>query len=117
MRDRPLLEAVASSFTELFAPKIHEERIPGPAQHYSFVSEEMVAYFRRRLDQAPRDAGFALAYVRASTPTRPRSGTVSPQALIFKCDVLWGSSTLCTTPTCSAAACPLGAFAPTGRAE
>ena len=65
----PLLEAVASSLTELFAPKIHEERIPGMLQHYSFVSEEMVAYFRRRLDQAPRDAGFALAYVREHADT------------------------------------------------
>ena len=72
VRERTLLEAVASSLTELFAPKIHEERIPGLLQHYSFVSEEMVAYFRRRLDQAPRDAGFALAYVRehADTPEK-----------------------------------------------
>ena len=69
VRERTLLEAVASSLTELFAPKIHEERIPGLLQHYSFVSEEMVAYFRRRLDQAPRDAGFALAYVREHADT------------------------------------------------
>ena len=46
VRDQTLLEAVASSLTELFAPKIHEERIPGLLQHYDFVSEEMVAYFR-----------------------------------------------------------------------
>ena len=72
VRERTLLEAVASSLTELFAPKIHEERIPGLLEGYSFVSEEMVAYFRRRLDQAPRDAGFALAYVRehADTPEK-----------------------------------------------
>ncbi len=69
VRERTLLEAVGSSLTELFAPKIHEERIPGLLQHYSFVSEEMVAYFRRRLDQAPRDAGFALAYVREHADT------------------------------------------------
>ena len=70
VRERTLLEAVASSLTELFAPKIHEERIPGLLKGYSFVSEEMVAYFRRRLDQAPRDAGFALAYVREHADTR-----------------------------------------------
>jgi coenzyme PQQ biosynthesis protein C len=64
VRERTLLEAIASSLTELFAPKIHEERIPGMLRGYDFVSEEMVAYFRRRLDQAPRDSGFALAYVR-----------------------------------------------------
>ena len=88
VRDRTLLEAVASSLTELFAPKIHEERIPGLLQHYSFVSEEMVAYFRRRLDQAPRDAGFALAYVRDHADTAEKRLAVA-RALIFKCYVLW----------------------------
>ncbi|MFO1048570.1 MAG: pyrroloquinoline-quinone synthase PqqC [Geminicoccaceae bacterium] len=88
VRDRTLLEAIASSLTELFAPKIHEERIPGLLQHYSFVSEEMVAYFRRRLDQAPRDAGFALAYVREHADTAEKRLAVA-RALIFKCNVLW----------------------------
>ena len=88
VRERSLLEAVASSLTELFAPKIHEERIPGLLQNYSFVSEEMVAYFRRRLDQAPRDAGFALAYVREHADTAEKRLAVA-RALIFKCDVLW----------------------------
>jgi pyrroloquinoline-quinone synthase len=88
VRERTLLEAVASSLTELFAPKIHEERIPGLLQHYSFVSEEMVAYFRRRLDQAPRDAGFALAFVREHADT-PEKRLAVADALIFKCDVLW----------------------------
>ena len=88
VRDRTLLEAIASSLTELFAPKIHEERIPGLLQHYSFVSEEMVAYFRRRLDQAPRDAGFALAYVRDHADTAEKRLAVA-RALIFKCNVLW----------------------------
>jgi pyrroloquinoline-quinone synthase len=88
VRDRSLLEAVGSSLTELFAPKIHEERIPGLLRNYSFVSEEMVAYFRRRLDQAPRDAGFALAYVREHADTAEKRAAVA-RALIFKCDVLW----------------------------
>ena len=73
VRDRTLLEAIASSLTELFAPKIHEERIPGMLQHYAFVTEEMMAYFRRRLEQAPRDAGFALDYVRGACRHAPRS--------------------------------------------
>jgi pyrroloquinoline-quinone synthase len=88
VRDRTLLEAVASSLTELFAPKIHEERIPGLLQHYDFVSEDMIAYFRRRLDQAPRDAGFALAYVREHADT-PEKRLAVVGALLFKCDVLW----------------------------
>jgi pyrroloquinoline-quinone synthase len=52
--DRPTLEAIASSLTELFAPKIHAERISGMLEHYDFISEELVAYFRNRLGQATR---------------------------------------------------------------
>jgi pyrroloquinoline-quinone synthase len=88
VRDQPLLEAIASSLTELFAPKIHEERIPGMLAGYSFVSDEMMAYFRRRLDQAPRDAGFALDYVKAHADTPEKRAAVA-RALIFKCNVLW----------------------------
>lgn len=88
VRERTLLEAVASSLTELFAPKIHEERIPGLLSNYDFVSEEMVAYFRKRLTQAPRDANFALDYCKAHADT-PEKRFLVCQALWFKCDVLW----------------------------
>jgi len=88
VRERTLLEAVASSLTELFAPKIHEERIPGLLENYDFVSEEMVAYFRRRLTQAPRDAGFALEYCKRHADT-PEKRHLVCAALWFKCDVLW----------------------------
>ncbi|MHA1528106.1 MAG: pyrroloquinoline-quinone synthase PqqC, partial [Alphaproteobacteria bacterium] len=37
VREKPLLEAVASSLTEMFAPKIHEERIAGLLAHYDFA--------------------------------------------------------------------------------
>jgi len=113
VRDRPLLEAIASSLTELFAPKIHEERIPGLLQHYSFVSEEMVAYFRRRLDQAPRDAGFALAYVRAHADTAEKRQAVT-EALIFKCNVLWAQLDALHHAYVLGGGLPLGAFAPQG---
>src|SRR5437762_4488427 len=64
VRDRTPLEAIASSLTELFAPGLHEERIEGMLAHYDFVSDATMAYFKRRLVQAPRDAGFALDYVK-----------------------------------------------------
>ncbi len=64
VRDRTPLEAVASSLTELFAPQIHHERIAGMLANYDFISDDIMAYFKRRLDQAPRDADFALRYVR-----------------------------------------------------
>lgn len=63
VREKPLLEAVASSLTELFAPKIHSERIAGLLEHYAFADDAALAYFRQRLAEAPRDVEFGLAYV------------------------------------------------------
>jgi pyrroloquinoline-quinone synthase len=114
VRDRTLLEAIASSLTELFAPKIHEERIPGLLQHYDFVSEEMMAYFRRRLDQAPRDAGFALAYVREHADTAEKRLAVA-RALIFKCDVLWAQLDALHHAYVLGGGIPIGAFEPDGQ--
>ena len=88
VRDRTPLEAVASSLTELFAPSLHEERIAGMLRHYDFIDSSVMTYFTRRLDQAPRDAGFALAYVRdnAQSPTERQAVC---DALLFKTDCLW----------------------------
>jgi pyrroloquinoline-quinone synthase len=88
VRERPLIEAVASSLTELFAPSIHKRRIAGMLANYSFIDEKVVAYFRRRLDQAPRDAGFALDYVKRNARTvEEQQGALA--ALKFKTEVLW----------------------------
>lgn len=54
VRNKPILEGIASSLTEMFAPKIHAERISGMLENYDFVDESMVGYFRERLLQAPR---------------------------------------------------------------
>ena len=86
-RDRTPLEAIASSLTELFAPNLHEERISG-MQHYDFVNPDIMSYFKRRLQQAPRDAGFALQYVREHATT-PEQRELVCNALIFKTNVLW----------------------------
>ena len=88
VREKSLLEAVASSLTELFAPKIHTERISGLLEHYAFATEEAVAYFKRRLGEAPRDAGFGLAYVLDTAATRAEQELVV-RALTFKTQVLW----------------------------
>lgn len=83
-----ILEAVASSLTELFAPKIHEERISGMLENYDFIDESVMKYFRRRLTQAPRDADFALNYVLENANTIAlQQGALN--ALTFKCNVLW----------------------------
>ena len=86
--EKPNLEAIASSLTELFAPSIHRERIAGMLEHYSYINDDTVAYFRRRLDQAPRDATFALQYVKDNAKTRTDQNKVLA-ALTFKTQVLW----------------------------
>jgi len=45
VRERTLLEAVASSLTELFAPSIHRERIAGMLENYDFVGEQAMHPF------------------------------------------------------------------------
>jgi pyrroloquinoline-quinone synthase len=43
--EQPLVVAVASSLTELFAPSIHRERIVGMLENYDFVDDQVMAYF------------------------------------------------------------------------
>jgi coenzyme PQQ biosynthesis protein C len=88
VRERSLLEAIASSLTEVFAPSIISERVAGMLAAYDFVSEETLAYFDQRLSQAPRDADFALAYAKQRAIT-PELQAAVLGALTFKCDVLW----------------------------
>ena len=83
-----LLEAVASSLTELFAPPIHSERLAGLSAHYAFADETALAYFRARLAEAPRESAFGLSYVLAHAVT-PASQAAAVAALVFKTDVLW----------------------------
>ena len=86
--EQPLVVAVASSLTELFAPSIHRERIAGMLENYDFVDDQVMAYFKRRLAQAPRDSEFALAYVRENAQTRAEQESCVA-AVQFKCNVLW----------------------------
>ena len=88
VRDRSLLEAIASSLTELFAPTIISERVTGMLRHYDFVSRESLAYFEHRLTEAPRDSDFALDYVKRHADTAEKQELVRA-ALRFKCSVLW----------------------------
>jgi coenzyme PQQ biosynthesis protein C len=88
VRDKTLLEAVASSLTEMFSPGIIAERVAGMLAHYEFVSADTLAYFNARLHQAPRDADFALRYVQEHART-PAEQQAVLAALRFKCDVLW----------------------------
>jgi len=88
VRDMPLLQAVASSLTELFAPKIHEQRIEGLLEHYDFANTDSLSYFRKRLTEAPKDVAFGLEWVLSHADT-PEKEDMAAEALIFKTNVLW----------------------------
>src|SRR5262249_56202518 len=89
VREKTLLEAIASSLTELFSPVIIGERMEGMLKNYDFVTTETLAYFSQRPPQAERDSRFALDYVKRHA----RSGETQAGVLDapgFTCDVLWG---------------------------
>ena len=88
VRGRSILEAIASSLTELFSAGIISERVAGMLANYPFVDEQALAYFNARLTQAPRDSEFALAYVKREARTPDQQQAVL-DALVFKCDLLW----------------------------
>lgn len=114
VRDRSILEAIASSLTELFSPTIIAERVSGMLAHYSFVTPETLAYFTPRLTQAPRDADFALAYVREHAVTVEQQQAVLA-ALRFKCDVLWSQLDALHFAYVEPGFIPPGAFVPDDR--
>ena len=109
--EHSLLEAVASSLTELFAPDIHRERIAGLLEHYDFADDRTMSYFRKRLEEAPRDVQFGLAYVlrEARTPEQ-QQGVID--ALYFKCDVLWAQLDALYHAYVEPGHVPPGAFVP-----
>lgn len=88
VRDEPLLAAVASSLTELFAPAIHEQRIAGLLKHYDFATPETISYFQHRLTEAPKDVAFGLGWVLDHAQT-PDQQDMAAAALTFKTEVLW----------------------------
>jgi pyrroloquinoline-quinone synthase len=111
VRERTLLEAVASSLTELFAPSIHRERIAGMLESYDFIDQRAMQYFRRRLDQANRDADFALDYVKRHA-TSPEQQAAAVDAVRFKCNVLWAQLDALHHAYVTPGMIPPGAFRP-----
>ena len=88
VRDRSVLEAVASSLTEMISPNIISQRVAGMLRNYDFVNQETLSYFTPRLTQAPQDVEFALGYVKREARTREQQELVMG-ALRYKCDLLW----------------------------
>ena len=111
VRDRPLLEGIASSLTEMFSPDIIADRVRGMLAGYSFITEETLAYFTPRLTQAPQDVDFALDYVKVHARTRTEQEAVLA-ALRFKCDVLWTQLDALYLAYVDPGLIPPGAFVP-----
>ena len=88
VRERSLVEAVASSLTEAFAPDIMRTRIAAWEKHYPWVDQQSLAYFRSRVPRATRDAEEALAFVVKHATTRVTQ-EACVRALVDKCRILW----------------------------
>jgi pyrroloquinoline-quinone synthase len=88
VRERPLVEAVASSLTEFFSPDIMARRIAAWEQHYPWVDGETLAYFRSRVTRAREDSREAIEYVLAHASTREQQEKCV-DALVRKTEMLW----------------------------
>jgi pyrroloquinoline-quinone synthase len=87
VRTRSLLEAVASSLTELFSRDLITLRMDRLRQHYPWLAGGL-DYFEARLEQALEDAAFAIRYVHENAKSRGEQQKAI-QALRDKCDILW----------------------------
>ena len=109
VRDRPILEGIASSLTEMFSPGIIAERVAGMLAHYDWITRDTLVYFTPRLTQAPQDVAFALGYVRDHARSNAEQQAVLA-ALRFKCDVLWAQLDALHHAYVSPGLIPPGAF-------
>ena len=87
-KSKPWVQACASSLTELFAPKIHGQRIEAFPKYYPWIPESGLDYFRSRLVQAPRDVVHGLSIVKQYCTTIEAQQQAF-EALAFKLEMLW----------------------------
>jgi pyrroloquinoline-quinone synthase len=87
-RTAPWQEAAISSLTELFAPRIHADRLAGWPSLYPWIEPAGLGYFRSRIPLASRDVmhGLEIAKRWCSTCARQERAL---QILQFKLEVLW----------------------------
>jgi pyrroloquinoline-quinone synthase len=87
-RHAPWQEAVCSSLTEMFAPKIHKDRLANWPGHYSWIDPEGLQYFRSRISLAERDVEHGLQVTLDYFTTRAQQERAL-EILQFKLDILW----------------------------
>jgi pyrroloquinoline quinone biosynthesis protein D len=115
VRTKPMVEAIASSLTEMFSASTIGERVKSMLANYDYLSPTVLAYFDKRLSQAPRDADFALEYAKQEARTPEQQAAVIA-ALEFKCSVLWAQLDALNHAYVIPALPPHGAFVPQGEA-
>jgi pyrroloquinoline-quinone synthase len=87
-RQKPWIEAVASSLTELFGPAAMRVRLEALERHYDWIDPAGLEYFRTRLVKAPLDAQYALDVTVERCRTREQQHA-AVAALRFKTEMLW----------------------------
>lgn len=87
-RQAPWQEAVCSSLTEMFAPKIHKDRLANWPEHYRWIDQAGLDYFRSRIALAERDVEHGLQVTLDHFVTRAQQERAL-EILQFKLDVLW----------------------------
>jgi pyrroloquinoline-quinone synthase len=84
----PWQEAVCSSLTEMFAPKIHKDRLATWPTHYQWIDPDGLQYFRSRISLAERDVEHGLEVTLGHFTTRAQQERAL-EILQFKLDILW----------------------------
>ena len=87
-RQKPWIEAVASSLTELFGPAAIGVRLEALERDYEWIDPAGLEYFRTRLVRAPRDARYALDLTLQRCLTHEQQAA-AVAALRFKTEMLW----------------------------
>lgn len=88
VRESSLLEAIASSLTELFAPTLMAQRIQAWERHYPWVRTEALGYFQTRITRASLDSQQAIDFVvRHAITSELQERCV--RALVMKTEILW----------------------------
>ncbi len=83
-----VVEAVASSLTESFAPDLMSRRIEAWEKHYPWVRADVLEYFRTRVTRARRDSEQAIEFVcRKASTYELQEKCVA--ALVRKTEILW----------------------------
>ena len=88
VRERSLVEAVASSLTEFFAPDLLAQRVAAWEKHYPWVKAETLEYFRSRVPRARRDSEEAIDFVVSNAHSYEMQERCVA-ALVKKTEILW----------------------------